>query len=123
MSIFDHHIYEYKKGVRRLFLHTVPRECIEDLKQKLNKRSISYEVCELGNTNLNIFFGDDLCLDVLRQFSSKKLNELSIEEDFILGVMLGYGYAQQCQRYLTRKNNGSLSQLRQDACRNELQLI
>lgn len=104
MSIFEHHIYEYKKGVRGLFLHTVAGESAQALKMRLEKQSISYISYEVTDKKCNIFFGDPLCLDVLKQFGSKKLNELTVEEDFILGIMLGYSPQQQYQRYLMRKN-------------------
>ena len=37
--------------------------------------------------------------------SKKSLNDLSLEEDFMLGVMLGYDVQQQCKRYLDFKNS------------------
>ena len=43
------------------------------------------------------------CLDAVRMFVHKPLNELSAEEDFMLGVMLGYDLPMQCERYCTRK--------------------
>ena len=36
-------------------------------------------------------------------FVHKPLNELSAEEDFMLGVMLGCDLPMQCERYCTRK--------------------
>jgi len=123
MSIFEHHIYEYKKGLRGLVLHTVRKEWTRELEIKLKKKSINYVVHELTDTKCNIFFGDPLCLEVLRQFGNQKLNNLSIEEDFILGIMLGYGQQQQYQRYLMKKKQCGGGQLRQDICCQELQHI
>ena len=34
------------------------------------------------------------------------LSNLTDEEDFILGTMLGYDRVKQCERYLRRKRNG-----------------
>jgi len=34
------------------------------------------------------------------------LSDLTDEEDFILGTMLGYDRVKQCERYLKRKRNG-----------------
>lgn len=107
MSIFDHHIYEYRKGLRGLVLHTVSEESAEALKMRLEKHAIDYVVYELTKGKCNIFFGDPMCLKVLQQFGSKKLNDLSVEEDFILGIMLGYSHQQQYQRYLMRKQRGN----------------
>ncbi len=115
MSIFDHHIYEYKKGLRGLVLHTVPKELAQGLKIKLAKQSIPFVIHELTDKKCNLFFGDPLCLDVLKQFGEKRLNDLSVEEDFILGIMLGYGQQQQCQRYLMRKK-GRLFNKHQQYC-------
>ena len=36
----------------------------------------------------------------------KPLNQLTPEEDFILGAMLGYDICAQCERYCARKNKG-----------------
>ena len=36
----------------------------------------------------------------------RSLSDLTDEEDFILGVMLGYDRLKQCERYLKRKRNG-----------------
>lgn len=44
------------------------------------------------------------CVDVVKTFSPK-LNELTAEQDFILGIMLGYDRVKQCERYLKIKNN------------------
>ena len=111
MSIVDHHIYEFKKGVRGLFLHTVPNRCVAQLKKKLDSQAIPYEIRELSCASSNIFFGEALCLEVVRKFGNKRLDELSVEEDFILGILLGYGRAQQCLRYLSRSRRaGSGSQ-------------
>ena len=103
MSIFDHHIYEYKKGVRSLVIHKVPIDLIENLKNKLNKQSISYVIRELNNLYSNVFFGDESCIEVVKQFGNRGLEQLTDEEDFMLGTMLGYSQLQQCQRYLLRK--------------------
>ncbi|MCD4779525.1 MAG: DUF2023 family protein [Candidatus Omnitrophica bacterium] len=108
MSIFDHHIYEYKKGLRGLVLHTVPSNFIEDLRNKLDKQSISYVIRELDNTNCNVFFGEELCVEVVKQFGNRSLNQLTSEEDFMLGIMLGYSRLQQCQRYLLRKQKAKV---------------
>jgi hypothetical protein len=40
---------------------------------------------------------------VIREIGDKKLNELTPEEDFILGIMLGYDRLRQCNRYLKQK--------------------
>ena len=103
MKVFIHHIYEYEKGVRNLILHTMMKKYKNTVEKKLKKKNISYLIRELNNGTFNVFFGDDYCIKLLASFGDKKLNEFSNEEDFILGVMLGYGLDQQCQRYLKRR--------------------
>ncbi|NLF41588.1 MAG: DUF2023 family protein, partial [Bacteroidales bacterium] len=51
-----------------------------------------------------VFFGAKDCVEVVKTFVQKKLNELTPEQDFMLGIMLGYDRLKQCGRYLTQKN-------------------
>ena len=105
MQIFDHHIYEYRKGLRRLVLHTTHADRRLHIEEKLNKTGISYIVDKVSDTKINVFFGDALCIEVLRKFGSLKIPELNDEMDFILGVMLGYDLCTQCRRYLEHKES------------------
>ena len=100
MTVFQHHIYEYRKGLRSLILHTVPGRYREAIEDRLQRLGIAYLVQELANGNLNVFFGADACVDVIRAIGRKPLSEYTAEEDFILGTMLGYDRLQQCRRYL-----------------------
>ena len=52
---------------------------------------------------MNFFFGDEICLDIIKRIGKENLAEYSDEEDFILGIMLGYSRLKQCQRYLEKK--------------------
>lgn len=45
-------------------------------------------------------------MDAIRLMVTRPLNELSPEEDFILGALLGYDIRRQCERYCQRKCNG-----------------
>jgi hypothetical protein len=103
MDLFSHHLYEYKKGLRRLVLHTTPKSTQEVIEHKLERAGISYLTHEISGGKINIFFGDDYCVTIVRTFGKRGLSELSDEEDFILGVMLGYDLVQQCERYLHRR--------------------
>ena len=80
MKLFLHQIYEFQKGVRSLVLCT------------------------------NLYFGNRMCLETVATFIHKPLNELSAEEDFMLGAMLGYDIAGQCERYCKRKSPGVSSE-------------
>ena len=48
-----------------------------------------------------------MSLEVIRIFGEKSLNLFSHEEDFILGILLGYDRIKQCHRYLERRRRGS----------------
>lgn len=102
MKVFCHHIYEYQKGLRNLVLHTLPTTQRVAAEERLQKLHIAYQIQEVSPQRINIFFGAPACVAVIRQFAHKPLHEFSAEEDFILGIMLGYSRLQQCERYLTR---------------------
>lgn len=104
MDVFYHLVYEFQKSLRDLCLFTCSNEFKEKITGMLSKQGISYLIYNLDNAKMNVFFGMPECLEILRQFSSEELNKLSVEEDFILGMMLGYGKTQQYQRFLSRKN-------------------
>ena len=64
---------------------------------------IDYIIQPVGNDRLNLFFGKRECLDAIRMIVTKPLCQLTPEEDFILGAMLGYDICAQCERYCERK--------------------
>lgn len=104
MKVFIHHIYEYKKGIRNLILHTLHSSMQLEAEKKLLANGISYLIQPVSAEKINIFFGADECIQVIKQFGSKPLNEFTAEEDFILGIMLGYSRLQQCKRYVQMVN-------------------
>lgn len=103
MQVFYHLIYEYQKGLRDLSLHTCSAEYLDKIKGALETRGISYLICPLENEKINVFFGMPECIEIIKQFSCTQLNYLSDEEDFMLGMMLGYAKPQQYQRFLGRR--------------------
>ena len=103
MRVIAHHIYEYKKGLRYLAMDTLHSDLQSKVEKKLNELGISYVIQEVNENKINIFFGDTLCVKIAEGFVSKSLNDLTNEEDFILGIMLGYCRKQQCERYIKRK--------------------
>ena len=103
MDAFKHHIYEYKKGVRDLFLHTLPKERVGDCEACLTKSGIAYLVHEISPRRVNLYFGHRKCIDIVQSFGDKPLNQYTNEEDFMLGIMLGYSRDQQYDRYRCRK--------------------
>ena len=103
MQVFHHLVYEYQKGLRDLCLFTCSGELREKIEKSLTRQDISYHICTIQNDKINVFFGMPACLEIIKQFSCEDLNVLTHEEDFILGMMLGYAKPQQYQRFLARK--------------------
>ncbi len=103
MEVFVHHIYEYEKGSRNLVLHTAEKDNLKMIMNKLKNRKINYEIYEIEGDRINIFFGAQECIEVIRSIGKQSLTEYTSEEDFILGIMLGYDRRRQCERYLTFK--------------------
>ena len=102
-AVFCHHVYEYEKGVRSLILHTGSREELPLIRSKLLKRKIAHVIYPVGDTKINVFFGDPSCVEVIRHINKANLQDYSEEEDFILGILLGYDKIQQCERYLQKR--------------------
>lgn len=86
-----------------MVLCTIGSEEVSFALQRLQKLQIDYVTQNLQNHHINLFFGKKECLEVVRQIIHKPLNQLTPEEDFILGVMLGYDICEQCKRYCHRK--------------------
>lgn len=103
LKLFLHQIYEFRKGVRNLVLCTTTPACAEVLSGRLERLGIGYVVQPVDDGKVNLYFGHALCLDVVRTFCHKPLRNLTAEEDFMLGAMLGYDIRQQCARYCRRR--------------------
>ena len=103
LKVLMNHIYEYKKGVRCLVLYTFNRKYESFAISRLEHQNIDYIIQPVGNDRLNLFFGKKECLDAIRMIVTKPLCQLSPEEDFILGAMLGYDICAQCERFCERK--------------------
>lgn len=102
MELFSNLVYEYKKGVRDLVLFTCTKSQAIEYLNYLNKLRIKYLVVTVGGGKINLFFGNNKCLQILKAFSSLNLDEISAQEDFILGIMLGYSRAEQYSRLLAK---------------------
>jgi hypothetical protein len=103
MKVLMNHIYEFKKGVRNMILFTFNQRYKDYAEKRLQSNGISYIIQPVGNDRLNLFFGKRECLDAIRMMVTRPLNQLTPEEDFILGAMLGYDICAQCERYCERK--------------------
>ncbi|MCU4155520.1 DUF2023 family protein [Carboxylicivirga sp. A043] len=111
MQILMHHVYEYKKGLRNLVLHTMNIKERFKTEELLNRKGISYYLQMVNSDKINVFFGNDKCVQIIESFGHTSLNHFTDEEDFILGTMLGYDRMQQCERYLKRKEEQKKSLL------------
>lgn len=103
LKVFLNHIYEYKKGVRRMVLYTTSRKYEEFATHRPKNQHISYIIQPVGDSKINLFFGRKECIEAIRLMVTRPLNKLSPEEDFILGAMLGYDICAQCERFCERK--------------------
>ncbi len=102
LQVLTHHIYEYKKGLRNLVLHTMNTSLEDRALFLLKKRNIPYYTTRVSDKKVNIFFGESASVEIVKSFGEVSLNQLTDEQDFILGTMLGYDRKQQCERYLQR---------------------
>ena len=114
MKVFQHHLYEYRKGLRNLILHTILADCRSRVEARLTKEGIAYEIYALSNGHMNVFFGAVECVNVIRAIGKSQLKDYTVQEDFILGIMLGYDRLLQCRRYLEMVSSGTLKHREQN---------
>ena len=98
LRVFNHHIYEYQKGIRNLILTTEKFEYKEYIESRLKKEGIAYKTDRVSEGKINVYFGEQECVDVVKSFNPN-LSNITPEQDFILGIMLGYDRLKQCIRY------------------------
>ncbi|MDP8305622.1 MAG: DUF2023 family protein [Candidatus Chlorobium antarcticum] len=104
MKVLIHHIYEFRKGLRSLVMHTLPSGLTDAATEKLRHFGIECHLQPCLPDKVNIYFGAPECVAVVREITEgKKLGEMTPEEDYVLGSMLGYGVRNQCERYLKKK--------------------
>ena len=103
LKVLMNHIYEYQKGVRQMILFTCSKEYEPFVSQRLSRQNIDFVMQPAGKNNLNFYFGRRECLNAIRLIVTRPLNQLTPEEDFILGTMLGYDLCAQCERFCERK--------------------
>ena len=103
IRIFLNHLYEFKKGIRHMVLHTMNKEYEDFAVRRLRNQNIGYLVQPIDNSKVNLYFGKKECLYVVKLLMDRPLNLLTPEEDFIVGAMLGYDICQQCKRFCGKK--------------------
>ena len=103
MKVFLNYIYEYKKGVRNMVLCTLNKDYEDMALDRLRSQNICFMRQAAGERTVNIYFGKPECIEAIRMLVVRPLSQLSPEEDFILGAMLGYDICLQCERFCVRK--------------------
>lgn len=104
MDALHHMIYEIDRGVRALAVFTTSLDQQAEVEARIQKTGLHYILDSSGKKNLNVFFGKPECIETLRRFSTLRLDKITLEEDFILGTMLGYDLCKQCRRYNERRH-------------------
>lgn len=99
MNVFSHQLYECKKGVRSMVLATLQTKHLPIATKKIASANMVYFTHSVSDSKVNLFFGKEECINVVRTICNKPLYMLSPEEDFILGAILGYSICEQCTRY------------------------
>lgn len=119
IRVLSEQIYQYCKGVRRLALYTFPEQYLDQAIAKLEQQHIDYLVQPVGNSCVNLFFGRRECIEAISRMVRRPLTELSPEEDFMLGTLLGYDLSEQCRRYCKRKGAVCTESACNGSCRHE----
>ena len=101
-KVFQHALYEYRKGVRPLFMMTMAVAEANRAIDALTAASIDHYIHAVTDSKVNLFFGKAGAVAMMSRIIIKPLHQLSAEEDFIVGVLLGYDKEEQCRRFLAR---------------------
>lgn len=106
ISLLPQYLYELGKGVRQLFMLTMtPREA-QAVQARLNRDGIAFYRQKVNEEKVNLYFGNAQFVAVAQRLAIRPVCQLSAEEDFILGTLLGYDREQQCRRYLGKLDIG-----------------
>jgi len=109
LTLLLHTLYECRKGVRHLAMLTLPPEDLTLAVARLRMEAIDHFVQPVGRDKGNLFFGRAAWVEVARRIVCRPLSQLTPEEDFILGTLLGYDREQQCRRYLVQSDRAALA--------------
>ena len=107
LRMLRHHLYEYGKGVRPLFMMTMSRNDLPAVAAHLAGVGVEHHVHDVGGDKVNVFFGRPALVATVRLIVDRPLAALTAEEDFMLGTLLGYDREQQCRRYLDRRHGAA----------------
>ncbi len=96
------YIYEIKRGTKPVALLTINNKETNCAIEKVKKAKLDWVIQECGSGKVNLFFGSKPCINTIKTFIHKPLDKISPQEDFILGIILGYSREKQCERYLDK---------------------
>lgn len=86
-----------------MVLYTVPKKFEELTTKRLKSQNIDFVIQQVGCEKINLYFGKKECINAIKLIACRPLNKITPEEDFILGMMLGYDVCAQCKRYCKMK--------------------
>jgi hypothetical protein len=102
MDVFYHLLYEHSRGLRDLALYTIDPAQRDTIEHELKLEGVAFLMRPLEDGRLNVYFGHRACIDVIQSFGGCPHCRLTPEQDFMLGIMLGYDRTRQCERYIGR---------------------
>lgn len=102
LKIFHHHLYELAKGLRSLALMTLTVEEAALVVGELVVSVTPHHVQWACGAKVNVVFGRPAAVATARLLLERRLCDLTDEQDFMLGILLGHDREQQCLRYLSR---------------------
>lgn len=103
MDVFYHLLYEHGRGLRDLALYTLDPSQQEMVGEELRREQVAYLFRPIEDGRVNVYFGHRACVEVVESFGTCPHCYLTPEQDFLLGIMLGYDRTRQCERYLKRR--------------------
>ena len=69
LKVFLNHVYEYKKGVRRMVLYTVNRKYEAFATSRPRSQHIDFLIQPASDTSVNLYFGRPECIRAIRFLS------------------------------------------------------
>jgi hypothetical protein len=103
LDVFHHLLYEINRGLRDLALYTIQPSDQELIQSRLDHEGVAAHFLPIEDGRVNVYFGHETCVNVVKEFGSCPHCLHTPEQDFILGIMLGYDRTKQCERYLDRR--------------------
>lgn len=101
------YIYEVTKGTKPVCLFTTPIEHKDEITHIITSAGLVCKTVEMTR-NINYFFSlpeNEDCIDAIMSIiNNRKVGELTLTEDILVGFFLGYSAKIQAERYKTRVN-------------------